>query len=423
MEAGGVLMKRHCRLLAVLFIIVFPVIFFSTCIQKGGEAEAADVRGPAYAGSAACLSCHKNIADSFSHTAHALTSRMADLNTVKGIFTPPDNEFVFGPGHEVVLQQRDSGLYQAEVVKGKDGGMAWTEAEAHRFDIAVGSGRKAQTFLYWKGDQAFQLPVSYFVAEHNWANSPHFPMDHVWFGREISKDCFGCHSSYIKEKDPIYEISFHKGDRFDRTRMIYGIDCERCHGPGAQHVAWQDQHPAERSGKFITRFASLSRQQRLDACAVCHSGLHSMQRSVFAFLPGDSLSNFYSPEKQIAKSTAAMDVHGNQYQLLTASQCFLKSKTLDCATCHDAHSMERDNLALFSQRCMTCHTQPASHPATGLDVKMLAANCIDCHMPAQPSKAITMQTQGLRDPVADLVRNHLITIYPDATKAYLEARK
>ena len=403
-------MKRYRRSLAVLLIITLPVLFFSKCIHQDGGGEG-DLRGPAYTGSTACLSCHKNLSDSFMHTAHALTSRIADLNTVKGSFTPPDNEFVYGPDREVILQQRDSGLFQAEVVRGKGGGTAWTEEEAHRFDIAVGSGRKAQTFLYWKGDQAFQLPVSYFVTEHNWANSPNFPMDHPWFDREINKDCFGCHSSFIKEKDPVYTNSFHRSDRFDRAQMIYGIDCERCHGPGAQHAAWQEQHPEDRQGRYIARYASLSRQQRLDVCAICHSGLHSLQRSVFKFLPGDSLSNFYSPEMRISGPASTMDVHGNQYQLLAASQCFLKSKTLDCATCHDPHAQERDNLALFSQRCMTCHTQPASHPAIGLDVKTLTGNCIDCHMPARPSRVITMQTQGQRDPVADLVRSHLITIY------------
>jgi hypothetical protein len=203
--------------------------------------------------------------------------------------------------------------------------------------------------------------------------------------------------------------------------MIYGIDCERCHGPGAQHAAWQEQHPEDRLGRYIARYTTLSRQQRLDACAVCHSGLHSMQRSVFRFLPGDSLSNFYSPEMRITGPASEMDVHGNQYQLLTASQCFLKSKTLDCATCHNPHAQERENLALFSQRCMTCHTQPERHTAIGLDAKSLSANCIDCHMPARPSRAITMQTQGQRDPVADLVRSHLIKVYPDETKKFMAA--
>src|ERR1700753_2987791 len=109
--------------------MALPVIFFSKCIHPDGAGET-DIRGTGYTGPEACQSCHKNLSDSFAHTAHALTSRVADLHSVKGSFTPPENEFVYGPGLEVILQQRDSGLYQAEVVKGKGGGTAWTEEEA-----------------------------------------------------------------------------------------------------------------------------------------------------------------------------------------------------------------------------------------------------------------------------------------------------
>jgi hypothetical protein len=133
-----------------------------------------------------------------------------------------------------------------------------------------------------------------------------------------------------------------------------------------------------------------------------------------------------------------MDVHGNQYQLLMASQCMLKSKTLDCTSCHDPHVKERDNLALFSQRCMNCH-KAADGPAVAdahmpgdmvrfcklapsLGAAVLARNCIDCHMPAQASKIITLQTEGQKDPVADKVRSHYIAIYPEETKKFLTAR-
>ena len=435
--------KRYPRLLAILTGIILLISFFSKCIDKDGQG-AADPRGEAYAGSATCLKCHRNLSDSFWHTAHALTSRPANSHSVMGSFLPPDNEFTYHNGRKVVMRQRDSSLFQEAVVTASDGGAVQGE-ETHRFDIAVGSGRKAQTYLYWNGDEAFQLPVSYSVVAHQWANSPHYPMDSIWFGRVIATDCFGCHSSFIREKEPLRADAFNKIDRFDRTQMVYGIDCERCHGPGAQHAYWQEQHPQDRTGRYIAPYAALSRQQRLDMCAVCHSGLHSFERSPFRFSPGDSLSNFYYPEMRLASPASALDVHGNQYQLLIASKCFLKSKTMDCATCHDPHAKERDNIALFSQRCMTCHSPAGAHPGTAssgstsaaasgstpaapgsipsapfcrlastVDARILAANCIDCHMPALPSQAITMQPQGSKAPVADLIRTHLIAVYPDA---------
>jgi hypothetical protein len=410
-------MKRAIFLVAGISLLV---ILFSQCMHSPAGSST-DLRGDEYAGSAACIACHKNIYDSFSNTAHALTSRAASLQTIKGSFTPPDNKFIFRPGMEVTMEQRDSGLFEVATVDGRQ--------EAHRFDIVIGSGRKAQTFLYWQGDEPRQLPISYFVTEHSWANSPDFPPDRIWFGRTIPGRCFECHSSYIQKKEPLRTDAFHQIDQFDRTHVLYGIDCERCHGPAAAHVRYQQEHPEEKQATGIARYATLSRQQRLDMCAVCHSGTREMQRSAFDFRPGDTLSGFYYPTSDIGGNASNMDVHGNQYQLLIASQCFLQSKTLECGSCHNVHVNERDQKAAFSSRCMNCH-KPGGATATARFCKMapslgmaaIANNCIDCHMPLKASRVITLQTKGLSAPVANLVRNHLIAIYPEETKKFLAGR-
>jgi hypothetical protein len=429
-------------MLAVTVIITLSVLFFSKCIHNEGN-KRVDWRGEAYAGMVVCLNCHKAIGNSYVHTAHALTSRIADLSTVKGSFTPPGNEFVYGPGRKVVLEQRDSGLFQV-VVRGEGGaaqgpGQAPVRQEAHRFDIVVGSGRKAQTYLYWEGDAVYQLPVSYFVTEHSWANSPHYPADSIWFGRAVEVNCFECHGSYIKTKPMIHTDAFHGVSQFDRAQVVYGVDCERCHGPGALHAAWQEAHPDDRQGRYIAPWASLTRQQRLDVCAVCHSGDHAgRQRSMFRFRPGDTLSNFYFEDPRNSRAAAQTDVHGNQYGLMVASKCYLQTKTLECGSCHDTHMQERDKLTVFARRCMNCHVPAEGHGlaasaaatrapfcrlAASVDTQFLISNCVDCHMPARASRAITMLTQQQKDPVADLVRSHYITIYPEETKKRLALRQ
>lgn len=408
--------------------------------MQPGPDESGDPRGPAYAGMQTCVHCHAAIGHSYVHAAHALTSRIADLSTVKGPFAPPGNEFVYGPGRKVVLEKRDSGLFQVAITSHGQ--------EAHRFDIAVGSGRKAQTYLYWKGDAVYQLPVSYFLTEHSWANSPHYPADSIWFGRAVEVNCFECHGSYIRTKPMIHTDAFHGLSQFDRAQVVYGVDCERCHGPGALHATWQEAHPDDRQGRYIARFATLTRQQRLDVCAVCHSGDHAeRQRSMFRFQPGDTLSNFYFADPRYSRTAAQTDVHGNQYGVLVASKCYLQTKTLECGSCHNTHVQERDNLMVFARRCMNCHA-PAEHGLAGaaaegstaagamaaatrapfcrlaasVDTQFLISNCIDCHMPARASRAITMLTQEQKDPVADLVRSHYITIYPEETKKRLALR-
>jgi hypothetical protein len=418
-------------------------------------ARYADPRGAGYAGMAACLDCHKSIGNSYVHAAHALTSQIADIHTVAGPFGRGAagggasrsgsagglaNEFIYDTGHKVIMEERDSGLFQVAVTaRGR---------EAHRFDIAVGSGRKAQTYLYWKGDGVFQLPVSYFVTEYAWANSPYYPPDSIWFGRAVAVGCFECHASYIGTKAMLHTNFFEGTPQYDRATLVYGIDCERCHGPGALHVAWQQAHPEDTVARYMARFAALGRQQRLDVCAVCHSGAHSGQvRSVFHFKPGDTLANYYFTDPRLAKAPEKTDVHGNQYELLVASQCYLRSKTLECGSCHDVHVRERENLTVFASRCMNCHVQGGGAAGSGhggglapggrhgggevapfcklagkVDQSFLISNCIDCHMPARASARITMLTQTQKDPIADLVRSHYITVYPEETKKKLAAR-
>ena len=36
-----------------------------------------------------------------------------------------------------------------------------TRSHTERFDLVIGSGGKGQTYLFWEGDQLFQLPVGY----------------------------------------------------------------------------------------------------------------------------------------------------------------------------------------------------------------------------------------------------------------------
>jgi len=402
-------------------MVAAVVALLSRCMSQG-PGQHADPRGAGYTGMAACLDCHKGIGHSYVHAAHALTSRVADIHTVAGPF---DNEFIYDAGHKVIMEERDSGLFQVAVTaRGR---------EAHRFDIAVGSGRKAQTYLCWKGDGVFQLPVSYFLTEHSWANSPYYPPDSIWFGRAVAVGCFECHSSYIGTKAMLHKNFFEGTPQYDRATVVYGIDCERCHGPGALHVAWQQAHPEDTVARYMARFAGLTRQQRLDVCAVCHSGAHSGQeRSVFHFKPGDTLANYYFTDPRLSKVPENTDVHGNQYELLVASQCYLRSKTLECGSCHDVHVRERENLTLFASRCMNCHV-PGGGAAGGevapfcklagkVDQSFLISNCIDCHMPARASARITMLTQTQKDPIADLVRSHYITVYPEESKKKLAAR-
>ncbi|SIO54692.1 multiheme c-type cytochrome [Chitinophaga niabensis] len=377
----------YSRQLFVCGLIISCIIILSQCIGRKVET---DIRGEQYAVATSCATCHKSIWDTYLASAHNNTSGLASISNVSGSFLPPDNVFHYSNGSKVTMEQRDSGLFQG----------------TYRFDITIGSGRKAQTYLYWKEGKYFQLPVSYFVPARQWANSPGFPATHPKFDRLIPGTCFGCHSSMVALKEVKME-KLHIAEEFERNKMVFGIDCQRCHGPAAEHVQFHTEHPEEKDGRYMVRVRALGNQQQLDMCAICHSGLKTPQKAPFGFRPGDALSDYFYPDLSRPVKATEMDVHGNQYQLLSASECFIKSKgIMNCSTCHDPHTNERSNMQVFSRRCMNCH-RSVEHKNTAV----LTENCIDCHMPALPSSAITLLTKGQASPTPDSVRTHLIAIY------------
>ena len=407
-------MKNSKHILVAITAICLLVLAGSRCMDK--NTASTDPRGEAYAGDATCSNCHKNIHASFLSTAHNKSSSPANRQTVKGNFAPPLNAYFYRPDVKVVMEQRDSGLYEVAYMNG-------IEKRASRFDIAVGSGRKAQTYLYWDGDKIFQLPVSWSVVANSWVNSPNYPPHQVRFDRNIPIGCFECHGSYIKVTST--EVAGTRiMDNFDKNGLVYGIDCERCHGPAARHALFHETHPGESKARYMVSYSSLSLQQKTDMCAVCHSGIHPTIQSTFHFTPGDTLDNhFFAPS--VATAVDDIDVHGNQTQLMKASQCYIKSASLTCTSCHDTHTSERNNMVAFSLRCMHCHNNENHNfctmaPALGASI---TNNCIDCHMPAKPSRLITLLSNGQSSPAPNLVRTHFISIYPEATRRFIALKK
>ena len=161
---------------------------------------------------------------------------------------------------------------------------------------------------------------------------------------------------------------------------------------------------------------SLNRQQQLDQCAVCHSGNDKRKiQSRFMFRPGDTLTNYFLPAV-VADSVNHFDVHGNQFNLLKQSKCFLQSSSITCSTCHNPHSNANLPVAVYSQKCIGCHNQAAGNfctvkPAAGI---ALQDNCIDCHMPNQSSAAISFQLSGNAVNSSYLLRSHRIAVYKTA---------
>ena len=287
---------------------------------------------PAAQAALECSSCHRAIAVAFAQTAHANSSRPATAESILGSFDAKRNTLnTRAPGVYFRMEKRAGGFYQT----GVEGARSRTE----RFDLVIGSGRRGQSYLYWRDGLLFQLPVSYHAGSDRWISSPGYEDGKVHFGRGIPPQCMDCHASRFRLENLAGRLRYAKD-------YSLGIDCAKCHGEADRH----DQ---------------IVRPSGIDLCARCHSGLEE-------------------------ERTPEPDVHGNQVGLLKASRCFERSGTMTCSTCHDVHRVERAP-ATLSARCGACHQIKACPTAAALG-ENARARCVDCHMPVLPSKVIEVQS-------------------------------
>lgn len=386
------------------------LLLLSTCEyikSENGLSGVVSASGEEFAGSETCVKCHQSITDSHIQTPHFLTSRPGTIETIKGSFDSGKNVFVLNERLKVLLEKTPSGLVQRAFVAGK-------EVDKKTMDITLGSGRQGQTYLFWQDNTLFQLPVSYHAPSDGWSNSPGYPTDQILFNRSISARCLECHSTYFK----IGKTNF-ANETFDRKQVMLGVDCERCHGPAGKHVTFHQKHPDEREARHVLNPARLTRKQKLDNCALCHSGIRNNFMPSFSYKVGDKLEDFLFPVPA-ADSGATLDVHGNQYGLLALSKCFRLS-AMDCSSCHNVHVKETKKVDVFSARCMNCHKEGSDNFCKQPKVPglVLSKNCIDCHMPALPSRQVFLRSSNNKS-TPFFIRTHLIGNYEKQIKLFLE---
>jgi len=194
--------------------------------EAAREVPVASVASSHYVGSAACKDCHKDIYARWSET------RMANV-----VRDPRDHPDAITPD----LSKPDPLLTFT-----KD-------------DIAFVYGSKwKQRYFKKVGDDYFVLPSQWDVTHKIWR--PYFvkngtdwwtafyPQDN--FQRPTGPLCDGCHSVN-------YDIATKKVTEWN-------VGCERCHGPGSEHVAHQYR-------PNIINPAKLNHVQANDVCIQCHS--------------------------------------------------------------------------------------------------------------------------------------------------------
>jgi tetratricopeptide (TPR) repeat protein len=414
-------MKWHVMVAVfVLAAIAAGSILF---LQHRKPAQASTEQG--YADPATCAGCHGTEAAGYARTgmAHAFY-RPDRQNTIQS--PAKGRQFyhaVSGTYYE--LTEHDGRYYQRRWQKGLDG--IPENVEELMIDYIMGSGNHTRTYLHRVQDGTLiELPLAWYSEDGgHWGMNPGFDNPHPMTRRTIAYECMFCHNAY-PQIPPTAHRDLAANPVFGQT-LPEGIDCQRCHGPGAAHVkaARTPGVSTQQISSLILNPAHLSNNRQMEVCEQCHlettsrplpDRIRHYDQEPFGYKADQPLASFNAyfvrdPQKGRVDN---FEIVSAPYRL-RQSQCYVRSQgALTCETCHDPHDLHKGPQAAsyYAAICMQCHatTLPAKiarhqHPASN--------DCISCHMPKRRTE----------DVVHAVMTDHLIQRRPPPARQLLAERQ
>ncbi|WP_165225403.1 tetratricopeptide repeat protein [Aquisphaera insulae] len=350
-------------------------------LQEGRTAEAAEALGRAgpaarggpaapepapFVGEARCAGCHGAIASAHRSSRHAST--FDPMGRADGIALP-DRPAAdpHDPAVTHAFRLMSGAAKSPPEVETRRGG----DVARAVLVYALGSGHRARTWIGRDDAGAYrELRLTAYrgpVWDLTTGLDPVPRPDdaHGYLGKPLSPDglrrCLACHATDFRSAM----------DRVGPAASDSAIGCERCHGPGGNHVraaALGFQDPA------IARPRLASGEEVTGLCSGCHS-----PRGHEAAPDSSSAARF-------------------QGSAMTRSRCYTRSAgNLSCLTCHDPHRDAETSESFYEARCLGCHSAtPPPAPAAGIRTRpaVLPAGktatpcpvrpdrgCVVCHMP------------------------------------------
>lgn len=345
-----------------------------------------------YVDDARCGGCHAKQAESFRGVAmsHAFY-RPAAGNVIESL----DTEFVHEKSRQHFSMTRRGGkLIFSRWQLAADG------RPIHRIELPVdwilGSGHHARTYLYrTPSGELFQLPINWYTQTKSWGMAPGYDRrDHDGIGRRVRHECMFCHNAYPRVAA---DTNGYWRSQTYPEELPEGIGCQRCHGPGAQHV--QAAMSGGAVANTIVNPAKLDPRRRNDVCYECHlqaavalSSIRRFGRDIYSFRPGAALSDYMLhldiTEKDLPRGER-FEINHHPYRL-EQSRCFRESEgKLSCLSCHDPHRKiaKADRAAHYRRVCIGCHEFLQHEPPIAA-----TDDCTTCHMPERRTQDVVHVT-------------------------------
>ncbi|MCX6592696.1 MAG: multiheme c-type cytochrome [Acidobacteria bacterium] len=306
------------------------------------------------AGNSACAPCHANEVARHARSGHGRALRPA---------APDDHLQGLTHAEANGTRYRYPAGNRVEIAKGGESLQAV-------FDWAFGSGLYGITYVGQREGRWVEHRLTYyldsktadFTPGHR-RTPPATLIDALGVRQSVAdaRRCFGCHATGVQPGD--------EATGPDLKQMVPGVQCERCHGPGAAHVKAPTAKNVLNPGRFPAR-------QQVLICGECHRTPPAQNASREPELD-DPLSVRFQPVG------------------LMASNCFQKSGKLSCLTCHDAHDApQRKNAAFYDAKCVGCHEGAGSKLRRAAQCK---PDCVSCHMPkSTPVPHLTFTDHRIR---------------------------
>ena len=335
-----------------------------------------------YVGSEVCNECHSEI--SAKYAGHAMGKSAAAISS--SVPFPPATESQFeADGFQYEMRQREQDWVHTQRRLGDASGSATVELPVSHL---IGSGKNGQSFLVSREGRLFMSPMTWYPAKGVWDLSPGYETNNSQFNRPVIEECLYCHT------DGAHAIA-HTMNRYgDPIVRDHVIGCERCHGPGGDHVARMEAAEETPEELSIVNPASLSPELREAVCQQCHlSGAVRVlkpHRRLNDYRPGQPLAATYT-DFTLAEDGKEFVGHVEQ---MYNSKCFQGSQgKLGCISCHDPHSLPAadERITFYRHRCLECHGEEDATSGCSLDLATRQTespqdNCMQCHMPRLPTE-------------------------------------